>query len=119
MSSSSLAGRYHNWNGKSFEFGQSVLKFWIKLLTILVQRMPNLFAGLVVDNANVIGSFGRSVICPPEIARKDVLGTLVPFKTDQRNDCQMRMAVGFDGVAQGIRLFAGRFLNGRRVRKAR
>ena len=63
MSSSSLAGRYHNWNGKSFEFGQPSLKFWIKLLTILVQRMPNLFAGLVVDNANVIGSFGS--VCNP------------------------------------------------------
>ena len=92
MSSSSLAGCHHNRNAHPHKFGQLVLKFWIKSLTILVQRMPNHFVCLVVHNANVIGSFGWSVICPTEIARKDVLGTLIPFKAHQRNYREMRVS---------------------------
>jgi hypothetical protein len=58
--------------------------------------MPDDFARLVVNDPHMVWAFGWPVVRPTEMSCEDIFGSLQPFKTDKRDDCQVRVPIGSD-----------------------
>jgi hypothetical protein len=53
---------------------------------------PDDLPSLVMHYPNCVGPLGRPIVRPSEMTREDVLGTLMPFETNQRHGCKVRLA---------------------------